>query len=424
MLQRLAPIVIAFVSLLVWVPLACAHFNLNLNVRILHVEHVDDGLRVYLRTPMPYLVADRVGSLGTDGLPAPAPYTTNRFEDEGVVHLVDQAALRADPWGLARIVAEGLDVEVDGTRLPAEAVQIRVHPISEAPGFATLEEARAAFEREPSPIADTSETYVGDALVDVVLEVASIEPVAAYSLASNLDPSLTGQEDTANLILDHAEGQTQIYRARGLLTEPVLIARSSTAAAYTFVVEGVHHILEGPDHLLFVICLVLGATGLPSLLARITGFTIGHSVTLSAGFFGYVPSGGWFVPTVEIGIALSIIYAAAIALAPKSQRRGGELAMFVITCAIGLLHGLGFSFVLHEILQVDAPNVWQSLLAFNVGVELGQLLIVAIALPVFITLRHLGDHVWRIARIGTATCCIVIASVWTGERTLMLVGTA
>ncbi len=56
-----------------------AHFLLNLNVRILHVEHLDDGLRVYLRTPMPYLVADRVGPVGADGLPKPAPYTTNRL---------------------------------------------------------------------------------------------------------------------------------------------------------------------------------------------------------------------------------------------------------------------------------------------------------------------------------------------------------
>ena len=52
---------------------ATAHFLLNLNVRILHVEHLAEGLRVYLRTPMPYLVADRVGPVGADGLPEPAP---------------------------------------------------------------------------------------------------------------------------------------------------------------------------------------------------------------------------------------------------------------------------------------------------------------------------------------------------------------
>ena len=75
--------------------------------------------------------------------------------------------------------------------------------------------------------------------------------------------------------------------------------------------EGVRHILEGLDHVLFVVCLVLGASGLGAPgMARVTGFTIGHSVTLTLGFFGYYPTGAWFVPLVETGIALSIVYTA------------------------------------------------------------------------------------------------------------------
>jgi hypothetical protein len=63
------------------------------------VEHLMDGLRVYLRTPMPYLVADRIGPIGADGLPEPAPYTTNRLEDGKPVHYLDPSALRSDPGG-------------------------------------------------------------------------------------------------------------------------------------------------------------------------------------------------------------------------------------------------------------------------------------------------------------------------------------
>lgn len=65
--------VIAVVFVLCCAAAALAHFNLNMNVRIIHVEHLSDGLRLYLRTPMPYLVADKIGQLGKDGLPEPAP---------------------------------------------------------------------------------------------------------------------------------------------------------------------------------------------------------------------------------------------------------------------------------------------------------------------------------------------------------------
>ena len=68
---------------------ASAHFKLNLNVRILHVEHLADGLNVYMRLPMPYLVAHLLGEINEDGLPAPAPYTGNRLEQGKLVHTVD-----------------------------------------------------------------------------------------------------------------------------------------------------------------------------------------------------------------------------------------------------------------------------------------------------------------------------------------------
>jgi hypothetical protein len=127
----------------------------------------------------------------------------------------------------------------------------------------------------------------------------------------------------------------------------------------------------------------------------VTGFTIGHSVTLTMGFFGLVPSGAWFVPTVEAGIAISIIYAAAIAVLPRATEANSERNLFIVTSAIGLLHGLGFSFVLHKILQIDSPNIWQSLLAFNVGVEIGQLLIIVLSWPLFRLVSHLSRPTWN-----------------------------
>lgn len=402
---------------------ARAHFLLNLNVRIFHVEHLADGLRVFLRMPAPYLLADRVGPAGPDGLPRPAPFTTNRMEEGKPVHYIDPAQLRADPLGLGRLAADGLRLTSDGRRSEARVEGVRVHPVGTEPDFATLKEAKAAMRSGEVYPPGAAPAYVGDSVVDVELRYGAGGPVYAYAISSDLDPGLAGQDETANVILDYGPDGVRLFRVRGLLAEPVAISRSAFSAIVTFVKEGVRHILEGLDHVLFVVCLALGATGLRSLAWRVTGFTLGHSVTLTAGFFGFVPSGAWFIPMVETGIALSIVYAASIAVLPNAGRERSEKSMFFVTCGIGLLHGLGFSFVLHKILQVTSPDVWQSLLAFNVGVEIGQLMIILIAWPLFRLIEHLSRQAWRLSRWGIGGLCAAIATFWTGERVWSLVGT-
>ena len=402
---------------------AYAHFLLNLNVRILHVEHLADGIRVYLRTPMPYLVAARMGPIGSDGQPGAAPYTINRIEEGTLVHYLDAARLRDDPVGLGSFASEGFRLVADGKRLDADVEQVRVSRVGTQPDFATLNEAKAAFTAGPPVPEPANPPYVGDAVVDVVLHYRSGVPISSYSVSSTLDPGLPGQENTANLILDYSPGGTKVFRARGLLTDPVTISRSAFAAVLTFTKEGIRHILEGADHVLFVLCLVLGAARLISLASRITGFTIGHSITLTAGFFGFVPSGAWFIPTVDIGIALSIIYAAAIAAMPGTSSAGRERNMFFVTLAIGLLHGLSFSFVLHKILQITSPDIWQSLLAFNVGVEIGQLIIILAAWSVFRLIERSSNTAWRIGRTGIALACMTVAVLWTWQRAWSLIET-
>ena len=220
----------------------------------------------------------------------------------------------------------------------------------------------------------------------------------------------------ARMVLDYSPGGVQVFRARGLLHEPVVVTRSALDAVVTFIKEGVIHILEGLDHVLFVICLVLGAMHLKPLLWRVTGFTIGHSITLSLGFFGYVPAAAWFVPAVETGIALSIIYVAVVAVVPVLQQKKGEWAVVGVTGLIGLLHGLGFSFVLQNILQVTSPNIWQSLVAFNIGVELGQVLIVICTGFVFYLIGRLGARAAKINRYLVAGVCGFTALYWVIER--------
>lgn len=402
---------------------ASAHFLLNLNVRILHVEHMRDSLRVYLRLPMPYLVADKLGPITSDGLPKPAPFTTNKMENDVLVHYVDFDQVRSQPLGLGEFAAKGFKFEVEGEVLDPIVEDVRIHKVGTQPDFATLEEAKIVFNEEQIFPANNDAVYVGDAVVDIVLRHQYDKPIYAYRVSSSLDPSLPEQEKTANLILDYSPGNVQVFRERGLLTEPISISRSAFSAFVTFVKEGIRHILEGLDHVLFVVCLVLGATCLRSLFWRVTGFTIGHSITLSAGFFGFVPSGAWFVPTVEAGIAISIVYAALIAVIPRFQINGHEKNIVAVTSSIGLLHGLGFSFVLHNILQITSPNIWQSLLAFNVGVEIGQVLIVVIVWLFLLMIRSLSQPLWQGSRRSVAVLCMSIAGIWTYQRMIALIGT-
>ncbi len=408
-----------FITSIVLAPTARAHFNLNVNLRVIHASHEDNGLRVFIRLPMAYLVADKLGLEQADGSREAAPFTTNAIENEQLVHYLDPTALRLDPEGLGKIIVDGHEISVNGQMFIGSLVKLRAYPALQQVPFATLKEAELALKGEVYQEGFEA-TYVGDTIVDAEIFYASPtnNKVSNYTLRSTLNPGLPLQDETANLVLDYLGSDTLTFRLRGLLDTPVEISRSSLQAFATFVVEGARHILIGIDHVLFVFCLVLSAVTLRGLLWRITGFTIGHSITLSAGFFGYTLSGAWFVPFVETAIAISIIYAAVIALS-KERREGGVW----VTTLIGLLHGLGFSFVLSEILKIDAPNIWQSLLAFNVGVELGQVAIILVSWLLLLFLSKRFPARISAIRWTMAIVCIAVASIWTGERTLQLVST-
>ncbi len=141
------------------------------------------------------------------------------------------------------------------------------------------------------------------------------------------------------------------------------------------------HILDGIDHLLFVLCLVIPFRRLRPLVAIVTAFTIAHSITLIASASGFAPDALWFPPLIEVLIALSIVYMAfENIVGPKLERR------WIIAFAFGLVHGFGFSFVLRQSLQFAGSHLATSLVAFNVGVELGQLFVLAIAVPALVLL--------------------------------------
>ncbi len=113
-------------------------------------------------------------------------------------------------------------------------------------------------------------------------------------------------------------------------------------------------------------CLVIPFRKLRPLVVVITSFTVAHSVTLIASAFGLAPDSLWFPPLIETLIAISIVYMAFENIAGANLQR-----RWIVTFAFGLIHGFGFSFLLRERLQFAGDHLLASLLAFNVGVEIG-----------------------------------------------------
>jgi len=159
------------------------------------------------------------------------------------------------------------------------------------------------------------------------------------------------------------------------------------AATRSFVILGFKHILDGYDHLLFLCCLVIPLLRLKDLLVVVSAFTVGHSMTLIGAAFGLAPQALWFPALVEVLIAASILWMALENIVGVGNR-------WILAATFGLVHGFGFSFALRESLQFAGNHLLTSLLAFNVGVELGQVLVVSI---LWATLRALKlQQVWTI----------------------------
>lgn len=153
-------------------------------------------------------------------------------------------------------------------------------------------------------------------------------------------------------------------------------------AAARFVTLGFTHILSGLDHLLFLACLVIPFRRVRALVSIVTAFTVAHSITLMAAAANLGPDALWFPPLVETLIAGSILYMALDNIMGTASGNAIPVRRrWILAFAFGLVHGVGFSYGLKETLQFAGSHLLTSLVSFNVGIELGQLLVVALLVP-------------------------------------------
>jgi HupE/UreJ protein len=185
-------------------------------------------------------------------------------------------------------------------------------------------------------------------------------------------------------------------------------------AVLRFVNLGFFHILDGTDHLLFLFCLVIPFRRIWTLVPIVTAFTVAHSITLIAAAYNYAPGALWFPPLIETLIATSIVYMALENIAIDWPRR-----RWLITFLFGLVHGFGFSFGLQHTLQFAGSHLLTSLLSFNIGVELGQLLVLVLMVPALgVLFRYVVAE-----RMGTIILSAIVAHTawhWMTERYAVL----
>lgn len=240
-------------------------------------------------------------------------------------------------------------------------------------------------------------------LFDVLLEVPVGAPITASTRLA-VEPALAhlGVRTVTVLRFVQADASERVFTFTGDPGRVELDPRWWQAAR-TFVALGFEHILDGIDHLLFVCCLVIPVRRWRPLVAIVSAFTVAHSITLATAVLGFTPEALWFPPLVETLIAGSIVFMAAenvLRPAEALERR------WPMAFAFGLIHGFGFSFALQETLQFAGGHLVTSLAAFNVGVELGQLLVLVVVVPVL---------AWVFARVAKPVVLTAVLSVLVGH---------
>ena len=316
---------------------------------------------------------------------------------------------RVDPAlreGAMLWISDFIDVYENDARLPKPRVVETRLSLESDPSFASYDQALAHV--TGPKLTNQTAIFWDQLMLDVLFEYPIQSDQSRFSIHPDLD-RLAARVVIALRFLP----PNGAVRAFEFLGDPGLVRLDPRwfQAAGEFVKLGFFHILDGTDHLLFLFCLVIPFRRLRALIPVVTSFTIAHSITLIASAYNLAPDALWFPPLIETLIATSIVYMALenIVGGATVQRR------WAITFGFGLVHGFGFSFALRQTMQFAGSHLLTSLLSFNVGVELGQLLVLALMIPALdLLFRYVVAE-----RMGTIILSAIVAHTawhWMTDR--------
>ena len=331
-------------------------------------------------------------------------------------------------------IADYLDLYEEGEKLPAPRVVAVRAALQSDRSFASYDEAIAHLSGPGLP--QQTEFFWSQGLLDVLFEY----PIHSEQSRFSINPRLArlGIRTLTVLRFLPPDGTVRGFEFNG---DPGLVRLDPRwrEAAQLFVALGFRHLLDGPEYLLFLVCLVLPFRRVRALAAVVTAFAVAHSITLIASAYGLAPDALWFPPLISSLIAASVLYLALEDIvfaakmepprtqSPQSKRFSADFAISAVssdswlkrrwlaTFAFGLVYGFGFGFALRPALQLAGSHVLTSVLSFNLGIELGQLLVIALLVAALSVLFR--------ALVGEQVGTIVLAALaghtawhWTADR--------
>jgi hypothetical protein len=269
-------------------------------------------------------------------------------------------------------LANDIQLYEDNTQLPPPEIGTARVSLESDRSFESYETAFAHVTGPKIP-RDTN-VYWDQTMLDVLFDYPTRSDQSRFSIHPQLE-----RLGLRVLLVVRFLPQPGIVRAFEFPGDPGLVRLDPHwyQAALRFVELGFLHILSGTDHLLFLFCLVIPFRRFAALIPIVTAFTVAHSITLIASAYNVAPDALWFPALIETLIATSVVYMALenIVGGASVQRR------WMIAFGFGLVHGFGFSFALRQTLQFAGTHMLASLLSFNIGVELGQILVLALMIP-------------------------------------------
>lgn len=297
-----------------------------------------------------------------------------------------------------------LKFDLDGDPVAAPTLLAARLALPNDSSFSSYPSARRAIVEER--IAPETQLYWEQALLDVALRY----PLAGKSGELFVTPTFArlGLRTVTELryLVPGEELRSFVFTG-----DPGRVALTPGIASVFahFLAEGFQHVLDGLDHLLFLAALILPVRRLRPLIVIVTAFTLAHSITLTAAVFGLVPEGLWFPPFIEMLVAASIVVMALENIVQPALR-----SRWLIAYGFGLAHGFAFSFALTDMLQFSGDHLSTSLLAFNLGIEAGQILVLLLVFPLL---------QWLLRRLPRQPTLIVLSALiahtawhWSAER--------
>ncbi len=319
--------------------------------------------------------------------------------------------------GLAEITAEDSALTYRLTVVLAELPEAAAQLLQQAAsGDAVAAERVAQSLREHVLLRIAGEVCRPGRVLIQGVDIGEPKAVLTYGLHCPKPPGrIDVEEDWTGLFGSHYRtivtvatpaGRSEFVLGEGTRRAAIDFGAHAPGGLLSFVRLGVEHILTGYDHLLFLLALLVGASSLWRVLGIVTAFTLAHSITLSLAVTGLVhaPSA-----VVEPLIAATIVWVAV-------ENTLGHTRLwqrFLVTFVFGLVHGLGFADALIELALSGWPLV-RALIGFNLGVEIGQAIAIALALPVLFSFARLGHA--RLIYRWTSLAVAAVGAYWLIER--------